>query len=749
MTLLAKSDGETLYNHSILVYESGIKIIDNLPFEKEEREKLRSLSSIPLLFHDIGKGAIGFQRALIEGGNWKGKRHEIISSALISKFNLSDEQIFSVITHHKDILNSMSNKTLPENQISQEDGDTATLKQMKLEFNKNKNEIAQLINELLDYLKVDMDIETELYDGIGIDKVWLNGSYGYRYGQMVRIDFQRRKLASMLRGIVKAADHLASSHNEYLGTFNIKEVPISKYKPRYFQRRCKEKYGDMMLIAPTGSGKTEAALYWAQNNYKENSRLFYVLPYQASINAMYQRLGEVFPKENIGVLHSDAVSFLYSLQNEDEADIKDKENETRNMASLAKEIYYQIRVCTPQQLLKFGLKGKGWEYLYLELSNSLLIYDEIHAFQPQLVGLTLATAKLLKDMGARLCFASATFPDFLKALINEKLGKLEQISPAKEYDERYMDLEEYKLDEEVVMRKRHNIRIVDGSLIDNLDKITNIVESGKSVLIIANHVKTAQRLFEALEAYQPMLLHSRFNRADRRQKEKLLISENKPNLVIATQVIEVSLDIDYEVMFTEPAPIDALVQRFGRVNRKGQRYIGKDIPENVFVMFEQVSKHNLYYKERIDKTLQLLSEIQVPISEMELLDITNKVYEDGYNEDELEQFNLGFNNPEILEFNKNLIAGVSRIWVDDIMNKSDGSCEVLPLEYWDEYENLIEDGKWIEAKDLLVNVRYSLIFDKITNKDEKNPDVYMVDCKYSHEKGLLTEERNSNMLGFD
>ena len=58
------------------------------------------------------------------------------------------------------------------------------------------------------------------------------------------------------------------------------------------------------------------------------------------------------------------------------------------------------------------IKGYRVGVLYLEFQNSLVIYDEIHAFQPRIAGLTLATARLLKSLGAKIAFASATFPEF-------------------------------------------------------------------------------------------------------------------------------------------------------------------------------------------------------------------------------------------------------------------------------------------------------------------------------------------------
>src|SRR5699024_11706133 len=107
----------------------------------------------------------------------------------------------------------------------------------------------------------------------------------------------------------------------------------------------------------------------------------------------------------------------------------------------------------------------------------------------------------------------------------------------------------------------------------------------KKVLNVVNTIKESQAIYEKIKETYPdipkLLLHSRFKRGDRNTKEKQLIGlneEGKPTyefntsneacIVISTQIVEVSLDISFDVMITATAPLDALIQRFGRVNRK-------------------------------------------------------------------------------------------------------------------------------------------------------------------------------------
>jgi CRISPR-associated helicase Cas3/CRISPR-associated endonuclease Cas3-HD len=714
--LLAKSpkndvvnDAETLKDHSLKTLEYGIFLIDQLPFTETERKFLKESAFVPLLFHDIGKAAKGFQDALLQSAHWKGKRHEILSSAFCYQLGLSEEQLFSIITHHKDIDKLQSLR-------SQKDVSCGEFKKMKKEFEINLNQAIDVylsclenpnqslvffdINDLKE--KLDNLKNKELHSDWGIKKSWINGNLG-SYSQ-VNIPLENRVFASKLRGIVKAADHLSSAGIAPQKTISLKNYTISKYQLHQFQKVCSECNNNLILTAPTGSGKTEAALLWAQNNFKENSRLFYVLPYQASINSMYSRLKGIFDingtDENpVGILHGNSVSYLYHFQNDDKDEPNNKnipeninnssesvnkymleiQKEAEIQANLAREIYYQIRACTPHQILRLGLRGKGWEFLFLEFHNSLVIYDEIHAYEPKLVGLTLATARLLQNLGCKICFMSATFPKFLKQLIQEKISDagFDEISPNPKFES----------DKKIWNQKRHLVRVLDGNLIDYLDSIYNISKEksekypeGKSILVIANHVKSAQKIFDSLTkmGLDCLLLHGRFNKRDRNQKEKqILKKENKPQIVVATQVIEVSLDIDYDVMFTEPAPIDALSQRFGRINRKGERE-----PADIFVVRQQLSSHNLYTAEKVAETLNLLSEIKEPIGEQDLLEIVDIVYKNGYNEDENQDFEAGFSS-YIFELENNLIAGSSNNWLDNL-DKGFGY-DILPLQDVDEF----------------------------------------------------------------
>lgn len=113
-----------------------------------------------------------------------------------------------------------------------------------------------------------------------------------------------------------------------------------------------------------------------------------------------------------------------------------------------------------------------------------------------------------------------------------------------------------------------------------LARIVKFAETGQSMLVCCNTVKRTQQVYDEMQRKlqgraKVVLLHGRFNSKDRLDKEGIVqaatgsqSTEQKPIVLVATQVIEVSLDIDLDVIYTDPAPLEALIQRFGRINRR-------------------------------------------------------------------------------------------------------------------------------------------------------------------------------------
>lgn len=752
-TLLAKSSGESLAAHTAWCLKAGKALLASLPLPEQERHQLETDVLLAVAFHDAGKAASGFQRVLRgEQKDWGGRRHEILSAAFASLFpDISPAVLFAILTHHKDIPTEgitgeyRGNRSLPWEQLPWEDDLTPVWQEMIQEWKQNRELFRREWIKICKALgRSDLVSASQDLTALALSRAWMNRSTGKK-GQRKSISFSQRYYTSLVRGLTVAADHLGSAHHVPPPIPDLKLFSALRQDPRPFQKRSGNTEGSAILRAPTGSGKTEAALLWAQRNQQSKGRLFYVLPYTASINAMYRRLGPgvsptrggIFGANNVGLLHARATAALYNMLESDRdacsrLDRQKNQENAKTLSNLAHEMWFPIRVCTPHQILRYILRGKGWETMLAEFPNACFIFDEVHAYDPRVVGLTLATAKLLSCWRGRSLFLSATLPEFLESLIREAIGQVPTIAP----DHSLME------DRKILDRKRHALEIRHGALLENLEDIIRATATARSTLVVCNHVQTAQAVFAALRArFGPdvILLHGRFNQEDRNNIERDLVANSLPKVLVATQVIEVSLDVDFDQAFIEPAPIDALVQRMGRVNRAGIRE-----PASVVIFTEQVNRYRLYcecsrdFHEttcRVRRSIEVLQGIQNPIGEKDLVDAANQVYAEGYRGKDKQAFDEGFNHPDIIDFEGRLLAGAHQDWVEQVIESTDGTVEVLPKCLIEEYETRRRQGLWIEANSLLVSIRTRSL-NAIRAKLDTSTDPWIVDSPYSSTKGL-------------
>jgi len=738
-------DGESLLSHTSCVINVTEQICESLPMTKSDRVGIAREAVLCAALHDSGKAALGFQLSLRQ--KYWGRRHEMLSLAIASTIaeDLSTSGLLAIATHHKTIEyfdDAFNGQQIPS-------GKNKTWQEMVNDLLLHKELLVLLLNLVSSKFK--LNLKTNRLNNTPLKsklkKVWLNKKY-----QAGEIVMDQRRYASLLRGLLITADHIASAHQ-----FSIPEIPIhEEYIPEIhqnelkgheilpFQKRCADTKGDAILKAPTGSGKTAAMLLWAARNQSENGRLFYVLPHTASINAMHQRLQKNYGAKTIGVLHHKNAAYLFRLFENDYSS-SDAAKMARTISGLARELYHPIRVSTPHQILRAALQGRGWELSLAEFPNACFVFDEIHAFEPLLVGLTIATVKWLKSMGAKVLFASATLPLFLENILKKEIGIVDAniISPDPEN----------KGDKAVLDKIRHAIEIRPGSLISNLDGIINEIRtSDKMALIVCNHVATSQKVWKILykEFKDVKLLHARFNARDRMNIEMKIQSKRPPRILVATQAVEVSLNLDYGCGYIEPAPADALGQRLGRINRKGSR----ETPAPV-VIFEEPSARNKespiylpYDKDVTLNTINLLSKIRL-LSEQQLTDIVNKIYGDGYKGDCKNEYEKGLNNSMIREFDENIIAGTHKDWVENVIERSDGQMEVLPVQLYDNFVKLKAEKKYLEAKLLLVPIQTrqckKLFREGVLFKDEKIGE-FITSLEYSPNGGLDMAKQIENIF---
>ena len=408
------------------------------------------------------------------------------------------------------------------------------------------------------------------------------------------------------KGLLMASDHMASALGDeiisYLDRFFITPEYNKMYPPhKLFPLSLKptnDKRPHTLVVAPTGAGKTEFLL----NRCK--GRTFYMLPFQASINAMYKRIKEIVPEET-------DVRFLHSAS-------KLVDDEDKGEVQLQPFVGSSVKVLTPHQVSSIIFGTRGFEATLLDLQGCDVILDEIHTYQKESQAMVVELVKVLIHQNCRVHIGTATMPSSLYDSLFEILGG---------EDSTY----EVKLtDDELDTYNRHRIHKHD-DLDDLHEEIEKALVSGEKLLIVCNIVSDAQETFRLLKNRFPevpsMLIHSRFRRKDRREREELLKKEFDgkagPCFVVSTQVVEVSLDISFDRMITQAAPLDALIQRFGRVNRKRVEPDQRTIrPIHIL----KPKEHTLpYKKEIVTKSFDLLPDGEV-LKARKIQDLIDRVY---------------------------------------------------------------------------------------------------------------------------
>jgi CRISPR-associated endonuclease/helicase Cas3 len=272
------------------------------------------------------------------------------------------------------------------------------------------------------------------------------------------------------------------------------------------------------------------------------------------------------------------------------------------------------------------------------------------------------------------------------------------------------------------------------------------------VLVVCNLVDRAQYVYDQLshaleeDGISVELLHGRFNVRDRLAKERLVrdaagstSQQRRAIVLVATQVVEVSLDIDLDTIYSDPAPLEALVQRFGRINRR--RLHSELAPVHVFRQPDDGQK--IYDEALVRETLRILErEKDNPIDESTVGAWLDEIYAGEIAERWQSEFTHAAN-----EFDAGCIRTLRAFQADhaleELFYKAFDSIEVLPNDLYDEFMHLKEDEP-IRAYELLVPIswrRYHALANKgfIRRGDREIPTVVLAD--YSPELGLTFEQR--------
>ncbi|PKP54496.1 MAG: hypothetical protein CVT90_00985 [Candidatus Altiarchaeales archaeon HGW-Altiarchaeales-3] len=318
-----------------------------------------------------------------------------------------------------------------------------------------------------------------------------------------------------------------------------------------------------IISAPCGRGKTEASLMAALNIIKKHNKnkIIFALPTQLTSNAMFDRLCEIFGKDNVGLYHGMSRFLHY-----DDEDIEDED--VRDITYDEKVLEKAVTVTTIDHLIYSLVHGyKQADFAFGNLLNSVIIFDEIHYYEKRTLEHIIDAIKLLKDFKIANIVMSGTLPQFI-------INKLFEINPS--YKDNFIE------DEEGMNYKPFLINKEDKFLLEYIDRIKQIyLMEKRNQIIILNTIQRAKDIYAGLSfCNNKILLHSMLTYEDRIEKEKnikLKKRDKKPWIIVSTQAIEISVDISCEVMHSEIAPIDTIGQRGGRLNRGGKHHGNKNI----------------------------------------------------------------------------------------------------------------------------------------------------------------------------
>ncbi|MFE5853416.1 CRISPR-associated helicase Cas3' [Streptomyces sp. NPDC056500] len=559
------------------------------------------------LLHDAGKIAEGFQQQLRPGGAVWGQRHEVLSLAYVDilatalDWNDEDRLMIAtlVATHHRALHSSASGAAggkpclshLYNSRTRWADAFTSTHRpdgeQVQVTRRLHREAIAWYAGAL--HTDPPHDCGPPLAERARQLLEQLLGAWRHP------VKAHQGLLAVLAQGALTLADHAGSAHVDLQTHLPLPADYISRlpYTPYAHQRKAATTDGHLVLVAPTGSGKTEAGLAWAAQQTTTMPglpRVVWTLPYRASLNAARRRLQrDLYPATgddipDIGLLHGTVAHTLLSEAVDDCAS-DDNRQPTEPTAAMARQararagamrlFTQRLRVATPHQLLRGAIAGPVYSSTLLEQTNSVFVLDELHAYEPETFGRLCAAMGLWERLGSRVAVLSATLSPPMIEVIDESLHLPVAFHRAPQG----------------TSPVRHRLVLDDNALTDpvSVERLRTWLHQGHSVLAVANTVATAQWLFKELNddahAHSPgdphaaLLLHSRFKNRDRDAIEKNLLKrhperrqgeERLPGgLAVATQTVEVSLQLDFDRGAVENAPIEAVAQRAGRVNRRG------------------------------------------------------------------------------------------------------------------------------------------------------------------------------------
>ena len=363
----------------------------------------------------------------------------------------------------------------------------------------------------------------------------------------------------------------------------------------------------IILNAGCGEGKTAAALLFAQKLLRENQidRIIFTLPTKFTANNLSKDLTDdekyAIPEELVGITHGDASEFLrqnlHETENQQgEHDIDEDEIENLIMAQVFENSIYAkpITISTVDHLIMSLYHGYRFaDRAFSNIASSLVVFDEVHYYEKHTLGAIAETMRRLTELQVPHLVMTATIPcavhNELDTLVTNQPYKFQR-APAviQETSEPKTPFEIERLTDTLIDEDDRSVS----------DELLELIQQNidRRQIIFVNQVARAKKIYQTLadSGIDENLIcyHSGFISKHRNEKEKIIRAlfkkpkdreetdisalecrgfyNTEPCILVSTQVSELSLDISADVMYSEIAPIDSIVQRGGRLHRKGE-----------------------------------------------------------------------------------------------------------------------------------------------------------------------------------
>lgn len=365
--------------------------------------------------------------------------------------------------------------------------------------------------------------------------------------------------------------------------------PLQVEAEKFFEDPT-EKPLAVIIEAPMGEGKTEAAMYMAMQLAKRwNKEGFYIaLPTAATSNQMYSRINAMLEHLNLPkskLMH--AMAWLIDKTSENNFSGDSADSAKLWTAPLRRGLISPFAVGTIDQVMMSVMRTKYGVLRLAGLEQKVLIIDEIHSYDAYMSAIIETLLKWCAVFHVPVIMLSATLPmskkqDFAHCYANSDIETMNKnVYPAMTF------FYEDKPAKQIAVQGCHQqrtIKIDNKPWLRELDSLVHSVKEkinayGGCFCIIRNTVREAQDTYEALKKEMPdtplLLFHAQFSAERRQQLEQQCIEcfgnnkEKRPQklILVATQVVEQSLDLDFDYLVSDICPIDLLLQRAGRLWR--------------------------------------------------------------------------------------------------------------------------------------------------------------------------------------